>query len=38
MDQGLLVPDDVIIGIVSERLEQEACRGGYILDGMPREI
>ena len=38
MDQGLLVPDDVIIGIVSERLEQEDCRGGYILDGMPRTI
>ena len=38
MDQGLLVPDDVIIGIVSERLDREDCRGGYILDGMPRTI
>ena len=38
MDQGMLVPDDVIIGIVSERLEQDDCAGGYILDGMPRTI
>ncbi len=38
MDQGMLVPDDVIIGIVSERLQCEDCAGGYILDGMPRTI
>ena len=36
MDAGELVPDDVIIGIVRERLSQADCEGGYILDGMPR--
>ena len=38
MDQGQLVPDDVIIGIVRERLSQPDCAKGYILDGMPRTI
>ena len=38
MDQGMLVPDDVIIGIVRERLAQTDCANGYILDGMPRTI
>jgi len=38
MDQGQLVPDEVIIGIVRERVAQEDCRNGYILDGMPRTI
>ena len=38
MDNGQLVPDDVIIGIVSERLAQADCAKGYILDGMPRTI
>ncbi|NCB73541.1 MAG: adenylate kinase [Clostridia bacterium] len=38
VDSGKLVPDDVIIGIVRERLAQEDCRNGYILDGMPRTI
>ena len=38
MDQGMLVPDDVIIGIVRERLAQADCANGYILDGMPRTI
>ena len=38
MDAGKLVPDEVIIGIVSERLEQDDCRNGYILDGVPRTI
>ncbi|MDR0889544.1 MAG: adenylate kinase [Oscillospiraceae bacterium] len=36
MDKGMLVPDDVIIGIVSERLAQDDCKKGYILDGVPR--
>jgi len=36
MDAGNLVPDDVIIGIVKERLSQKDCEAGYILDGMPR--
>lgn len=38
MDQGKLVPDDVIIGIVRERVSQPDCAKGYILDGMPRTI
>ena len=38
MDNGQLVPDDVIIGIVEERLAQADCAEGYILDGMPRTI
>lgn len=38
MDKGALVPDEVIIGIVCERLAEEDCKGGYILDGMPRTI
>ena len=38
MDNGQLVPDDVIIGIVEERVAREDCKDGYILDGMPRTI
>lgn len=38
MDAGKLVPDDVIIGIVEERLAQPDCANGYILDGVPRTI
>lgn len=38
IDAGQLVPDEVIIGIVSERLAQADCAGGYILDGVPRTI
>ena len=36
VEGGKLVPDDVIIGIVRERLSEDDCVGGYILDGMPR--
>ena len=35
MDAGALVPDDVIVGIVKERLAQPDCANGFILDGMP---
>ncbi len=38
IDAGALVPDEVIIGIVDERLAQSDCAGGYILDGVPRTI
>ena len=38
MDNGMLVPDDVIIGIVRERLSREDCAEGYILDGVPRTV
>ncbi len=36
MDRGELVPDSVVLGLVQERLRQEDCRKGYILDGFPR--
>ena len=38
MDAGQLVPDEVILNIVKERLEQPDCQGGYILDGVPRTL
>ena len=38
MDAGKLVPDEVILGIVVERLAQSDCANGYILDGVPRTI
>ncbi len=38
MDQGLLVPDDVILGIIYERIKQADCEAGFILDGFPRTI
>lgn len=38
MDAGKLVPDSVIIGIVTERLAQADCAKGYILDGVPRTL
>ncbi len=38
MDAGQLVPDDVVVGIVQERLAQADCAGGFILDGFPRTV
>ena len=38
MDEGHLVPDEVIIGIITERLAESDCAKGYILDGVPRTI
>jgi adenylate kinase len=38
MDQGLLVPDDVVIGIMENRLAQPDAKTGYILDGFPRTV
>ena len=38
MDAGALVPDEVIIGIIVERLAQPDCANGYILDGVPRTL
>ena len=38
MDTGALVPDEVIIGILKERLAQDDCANGFILDGVPRTI
>src|SRR5690625_2719698 len=38
MDQGNLVPDEVTIGIVEERLNMSDCKNGFLLDGFPRTI
>ena len=38
IDGGNLAPDDVVIGIIKERLAAEDCRGGFILDGFPRTV
>ena len=38
MDAGALVPDEVVIGIVRERLQKEDCAAGFILDGFPRTV
>ena len=38
MDQGQLVPDEVVIGIVRDRLADADCQKGYILDGFPRTV
>ena len=38
MDAGKLVPDDVIIRVVKERIGQPDCQSGFILDGVPRTI
>ena len=37
-EAGKLVPDEVVIGIVRDRLAQEDCKGGFILDGFPRTV
>ena len=38
MDAGKLVPDEVIIGLIKEKLASDSCKNGYILDGFPRTI
>ncbi len=38
MDKGLLVPDEVVIGIVRERLSKDDCEKGFLLDGFPRTV
>ena len=38
MDQGQLVPDEVTVGIVKERLAEDDCKGGFLLDGFPRTV
>ena len=38
MDRGELVPDEVLIGIIKNRLTEDDCKAGYLLDGYPRTI
>lgn len=38
MDEGKLVPDEVVVGIIKDYLSTEACKNGFILDGFPRSI
>ena len=38
IEAGALVPDDVMIGIIKERLAEEDCKNGFILDGVPRTV
>jgi adenylate kinase len=38
MDRGDLVSDEIVNGIISERLDAEDCKGGFVLDGFPRTI
>lgn len=38
MESGALVPDDVVIGIIKERIVKDDCKDGFILDGFPRTI
>jgi adenylate kinase len=38
MDQGLLVPDELTVGLLMDRVSKEDCKDGYVLDGFPRTI
>ena len=38
MDAGMLVPDDLVLGMMGERLQQDDCRNGFLLDGFPRTV
>jgi len=38
MDQGKLVPDDLIVNLIKERIKAEDCKAGYIFDGFPRTV
>ena len=38
MDAGALVPDEVVIGILKDRIAEDDCKNGFILDGFPRTV
>lgn len=38
MDQGLLVPDELTVGLVTDRISQDDCKEGFMLDGFPRNL
>ncbi len=38
MDVGQLVPDEVVVGLVKERIQEDDCKNGYMLDGFPRNV
>ena len=38
MEAGKLVPDELVLGMMRERLEADDCRGGFLLDGFPRTV
>lgn len=38
MDQGLLVPDELTVGLVTDRISQKDCENGFMLDGFPRNV
>ena len=38
MDDGRLVPDDVVVGLIQQRIKESDCKNGFILDGFPRNI